>query len=267
MSSQPLSAATPRLARRPRALLIDLAGVLHVGDQAIEGSVAALARLRQAALPLRFLTNTTRSPRRTIVAKLRRMGFDVAEDEIQTAAHAAQQLVRQRGLKPLYVVHPDLAEEMGPSAAAPDAVVMGDMGPYLDYAQLNAAFRLLMAGGHFITMAKNRYFMEEDGLSLDMGAFVTGLEFSSGVPAEIVGKPAASFFHSALAELGIAAGEAAMIGYDLHDDVGAALAAGIPAILVPPATPPPADDADPPTPPPPAAHDSDAALDRLLALD
>lgn len=265
-SSPPVSATTARLARRPTALLIDLAGVLHVGDQAIEGSVAALARLRQAALPLRFLTNTTRSPRRTIVAKLRRMGFDVAEDEIQTAAHAAQQLVRQRGLKPLYVVHPDLAEEMGPSAAAPDAVVMGDMGPYLDYAQLNAAFRLLMAGGAFIAMAKNRYFMEEDGLSLDMGAFVTGLEFSSGVPAEIVGKPAASFFHTALAELGVAPAEAVVIGDDLHDDVGAALAAGIPAILVRTGKFRPGDDADPAVRPNLAADDFAAAVDQLLAL-
>ncbi|KON80719.1 TIGR01458 family HAD-type hydrolase [Azoarcus sp. PA01] len=267
MSSQPLSVAPPSLARRPRALLIDLAGVLHVGDQAIEGSVAALARLRQAALPLRFLTNTTRSPRRTIVAKLHRLGFDVVEDEIQTAARAAQLLVRQRGLKPLYVVHPDLAEEMGPSAAAPDAVVMGDMGPYLDYAQLNAAFRLLMAGGAFIAMAKNRYFMEEDGLSLDMGAFVAGLEFSSGVPAEIVGKPAASFFHSALAELGVAPAEAVVIGDDLHDDVGAAINAGIPAVLVRTGKFRAGDGADPMIRPAFVANDFAGVVAQLLGRD
>ena len=50
----------------PRAVLIDLAGVLYVGDQAIPGAVDALARLRAAGLPLRFLTNTTRSPRQAI---------------------------------------------------------------------------------------------------------------------------------------------------------------------------------------------------------
>jgi len=152
--------------RRPKAVLIDLAGVLHVGNQAIDGAVAALARLRAAGLPLRFLTNTTRTPRRKIVEKLRRMGFDIDEDEVQTAAHAALQLVRERKLHPLYLVHPDLADEVGASATQPDAVVLGDMGPFLDYAQLNAAFRLLMAGKPFIAMAKNRYFMEEDGLSL-----------------------------------------------------------------------------------------------------
>lgn len=256
----------PCLARRPRAVLVDLAGVLHVGEQAIPGAVDALARLRAARLPLRFLTNTTRTPRRTLVAKLQRMGFAIAEDELQTAPHAAQQLVRQRGLKPLYLVHPDLAAEIGPSAEAPDAVVMGDMGPHLDYAQLNTAFRLLMAGGTFIAMAKNRYFMEEDGLSLDMGAFVTGLEFSSGVPAEIAGKPAASFFHTALAELDVAPADAVAIGDDLHDDVGAAIDAGIPGILVRTGKFRPGDDAHPTVRPDLVADDFADAVDRLLAL-
>jgi HAD superfamily hydrolase (TIGR01458 family) len=257
----------PRLVKRPKAVLIDLAGVLHVGDRAIDGAVDALTRLRTAGIPLRFLTNTTRTPRRTIVAKLRNMGFAVDEDELQTAPHAAQQLVRQRGLQPLYLIHPDLADELGPSADAPDAVVMGDMGPFLDYAQLNAAFRLLMAGKPFIAMAKNRYFMEEDGLSLDMGAFVTGLEFSSGTQAEVVGKPAAAFFHNALAELGVAPGDAAVVGDDLHDDVGAALAAGIAAILVRTGKFRRGDDADPAVRPTLVADDFAAAVDCLLALD
>jgi len=260
------ASAAPSLVHRPKAVLIDLAGVLHVGEGAIEGAFPALARLRAAGLPLRFLTNTTRTPRRTIVAKLRKMGFAIDEGELQTAPHAAQLLVRERGLHPLYLIHPDLAAEIGPSAAEPDSVVMGDMGPHLDYARLNAAFRLLMAGKPFIAMAKNRYFMEEDGLSLDMGAFVAGLEFSSGAKAEIAGKPAAGFFHSALNGLGVAAADAVLIGDDLHDDVGAARAAGIPAILVRTGKFRPGDDAHPEIRPDFVAEDFAEAVDWLLDL-
>ena len=220
------------LPRRPEAVLIDLAGVLHVGDAAIPGSVRALARLREAGLKLRFLTNTTRSPRADIATLLERLGFDIAESEIQTAAAAARHVVDARGLKPLYLIHPALDAEMGPSAAAPDAVVMGDMGPHLTYEHLNRAFRLLMDGAPFIAMARNRYFKEEDGLSLDMGTFVAGLEFSSGVGAEIVGKPAAGFFHAALDTLGVSADRSVLIGDDLHDDVGAAQDTGIAGVLV-----------------------------------
>jgi len=195
----------------PRAVLIDLAGVLHTGDDALPGAVRALDRLRASGLPLRFLTNTTRTPSNVLFAKLQRMGFTLATGELQTAALAARTLVRSRGLKPLWLVHPDIAGEMGASAPDPDVVVLGDMGPHFTYPLLNHAFRLLMAGVPLLAMARNRYFMEPDGLSLDMGAFVNGLEYSAGVSAEITGKPAPAFFNAALAELGLAAADTVLI--------------------------------------------------------
>ncbi|MCR6666115.1 MAG: TIGR01458 family HAD-type hydrolase [Methyloversatilis sp.] len=220
------------LPANPKALLVDLAGVLHVGDQLIPGSIEALARLRAAGFKLVFLTNTTRTPRRTLVAKMQALGLDVRDQELLTAPGATMNLVRSRGLHPHWIVHPDLRDEVGPDAAEPDAVVLGDAGHCFDYAQLNTAFRLIMRGLPFIAMARNRHFKEEDGLSLDMGAFVAGLEYSTGVKAEIAGKPAAPFFQAALDTVGVHAGEAIMIGDDLRDDIGGAQAAGIAGVLV-----------------------------------
>lgn len=216
----------------PQAVLIDLAGVLHTGDMPLPGAVAALARLRRSGLPLRFLTNTTRSPSASVIAKLQRMGFELHPGEVQTAVLATRKLVAMRGLKPHYLVHPDIAGEIGPSSREPDCVVLGDAGTYFSYEALNVVFRMLMHGLPLLAMARNRYFMEEDGLSLDMGAYVAGLEYSSGRPAEIVGKPAPSFFETALAELGVAAADAVLIGDDLADDIGGAQSAGIAGILV-----------------------------------
>ena len=179
----------------PKAVLIDLAGVMHTGDDALPGAVRALDRLRASGLPLRFLTNTTRTPSQALYAKLQRMEFSLARAEIQTAALAARTLVHSRGLRPLWLVHPDIADEMGESSADPNIVVLGDMGPYFTYPILNHAFRLLMDGVPLMAMARNRYFMEPDGLSLDMGAFVAGLEYSAGISAEITGKPAPAFFN------------------------------------------------------------------------
>ena len=218
--------------RPPSAVLIDIAGVLQVEDQPIAGAVDGLRALRGSGLPLRFLTNTTRTPRSRIVASLRQAGFAVEPEEVQTAVHATRRLVAQRRLRPYYLVHPDIADEVGPSHPEPDAVVVGDAGPYFTFEAMNRAFRLLMAGHPLIAMARGRYFRERDGLSLDAGAFVCGLEFASGVVAEVVGKPAAAFFQSALDELGVAPERAVLIGDDLNDDIGGAQAAGIPGILV-----------------------------------
>ena len=216
----------------PAAVLIDLAGVLHNGDQAIPGAVDALRALRASGLPLRFLTNTTRSPRRSVVTLLQGMGFAVEAEEIQTAVVAARVVVDQRRLHPHYLVHPDIIDELGASHAEPDAVVLGDAGRHFDFDNLNQVFRLLMRGLPFIVMARNRYFMEPGGLSLDMGAFVAGLEYSTGRQAEVVGKPALPFFLAALEELGATAARTVLIGDDLTDDIGGAQAAGLAGLLV-----------------------------------
>lgn len=252
------------LPANPKALLIDLAGVLHVGDQVIPDSIEALARLRSAGLRLVFLTNTTRTPRRTLVAKMQALGLDVRDDELLTAPGATLNLVRSRSLHPHWIVHPDLRDEVGPDATEPDAVVLGDAGHCFDYAQLNTAFRLIMRGLPFIAMARNRHFKEEDGLSLDMGAFVAGLEYSTGVKADIAGKPATPFFQAALDTAGVRADEAIMIGDDLRDDVGGAQAAGIAGVLVRTGKYGPADEQNPDIRP--AAIDDDFArfIDRLL---
>ncbi len=253
-----------QLPAEPRAVLIDLAGVLHVGDEAIPGAVEALARLRASGLRLHFLTNTTRTPRPAIVARLQRLGFQVAAEEIHTAALATREVVARHGLRPHYLVHPDIAEEMGPSDPEPDVVVIGDAGPYFGFERLNTAFRLLMEGLPLIAMARNRYFREPDGLTLDAGAFVAALEYAAGVQAEVVGKPASPFFLAALKAVRTAPGDAILIGDDLHDDIGGAQRADIPAILVRTGKYRPQDEADPVVRPAWVADDFAAAVSVIL---
>ncbi|WP_018410760.1 TIGR01458 family HAD-type hydrolase [Methyloversatilis thermotolerans] len=249
----------------PEALLIDLAGVLHIGDQLIPGADESLAKLRAAGLKLVFLTNTTRTPRSTLVTKMRALGLDVRDEELLTAPGATMNLVRSRGLHPLWIVHPDLRAEVGPDATSPDAVVLGDAGAHFDYPTLNIAFRHIMRGLPFVAMARNRHFKEEDGLSLDMGAFVAGLEYSTGVKADIAGKPAAPFFQAALDLAGVSAGQAIMIGDDLRDDIGGAQALGIPAVLVRTGKYSPADENDPDMRPDAVMDDFKTFADVLLS--
>ncbi|MDP5237986.1 TIGR01458 family HAD-type hydrolase [Uliginosibacterium sp. 31-16] len=249
---------------RPKGILIDLAGVLHTGNTPIPRSLAALHYLRRAKIPLRFLTNTTRSPRTSIVRMLAGMGFDVEESEIITAVHATRQHVQARGLHPHWLVHPDVRDEVGPDATEPNVVLLGDAGPHFSFEAMNTAFRLLMRGLPLIAMARNRYFQEADGLTLDMGAYVTALEYSAGVQATIIGKPAPAFFAAALADMNAAAEDALMIGDDLRDDVQGAQAAGIRAILVRTGKYRPQDETAPGERPALIADDFAAAVSAIL---
>lgn len=51
-------------------ILLDLDGVVYVGDDAVPGAADAIARLRDRGVPYLFLTNTTSRPRSAVVAKL-----------------------------------------------------------------------------------------------------------------------------------------------------------------------------------------------------
>src|SRR5690242_5984318 len=58
-----------------KGVLLDLSGTLHVGDTPIPGALAAVRRLEEAGVPLRFVTNTSRKTRKMLHDDLKRMGF------------------------------------------------------------------------------------------------------------------------------------------------------------------------------------------------
>lgn len=212
-----------------KAALLDLAGVIYDGDVPLPGAGEAIVRLRQANVALRFLTNTTRTPKSRILQRLATMGFEITPEEVFTPAEAAREWLTARDLAPFLVVHPDLVPEFeGLTGTAGEAVVLGDAGEAFTYARLNEAFRRLIDGAEFLALANNRTFRDADGeLSLDAGAFVAALEFASRRKAVVLGKPSAQFFATALESIGCTPQEAVMVGDDAESDVAGALAAGI----------------------------------------
>lgn len=217
-----------------RGVLVDLSGVLYVGDKPLPGVAEALVRLAQSGLRVRYVTNTTRMAAPGIVAQLKAMGLAIPHEALLTVGAAARQYLLTHGLHPYLLVHPALKADFADmDMHAPDAVVLGDMGETLDYTAMNHAFRLLDRGAPLIALGRNRFFRDADGgLSLDQGPFVAALEYATGRPAEVIGKPASAFFAMILANMGCVAADTVMIGDDLEADIGGAQAAGVRGILV-----------------------------------
>jgi HAD superfamily hydrolase (TIGR01458 family) len=217
-----------------RAVLLDLAGVIYQGEQPLPGAVDAIAALRRANLRLRFLTNTTRMPRRALLSRLAGMGIAIADEELFTPAQAARAWLSARKLSPYLLIHPALAEDFaGLRGSEGEAVVVGDAAQGFTYDALNAVFRKLLAGAEFLALARNRSFKDEDGaLSLDTGAFVAALEYATQREAVVLGKPAPDFFKAALAGTETDARDAVMVGDDAEADVAGALEAGIGSALL-----------------------------------
>jgi ribonucleotide monophosphatase NagD (HAD superfamily) len=112
-------------------------------------------------------------------------------------------------------------------------VVVGDLGALWSFSLVQEAFDALMQGACFIALSRDRYWMSATGLTIDCGAFVTGLEYASGVKSVLAGKPSAAFYHAAVRSLDHSEGsEVIMIGDDLASDVGGAQDAGYRGYLV-----------------------------------
>merc|ERR1711971_1019167 len=200
-------------------LLIDLDGVVYVGDQVVSGAKEALEEITAAGVPRRFITNTTTSTASQVVAKLNRLGFSVHPEEVFSAVTATKLfLQQQKGGSPK--VHLLVAESIRTEFEEfaydieenPDYVVIGDIGATWNYAMLNTAFQCLHKGAELIAMHKNKFWQTHEGLSLDIGAFVAGLEYVSGQTARIIGKPSPDFFRLGVNSLGLAAANVAMVG-------------------------------------------------------
>ncbi len=217
-----------------QGVLLDIAGVLYQGDRPLPGAMEAISTLRNAGLPIRFLTNSTRRPKRSILKKLRGFGLDASSDEVLTPAAAACAWLKENGYAPHLLVHPDLEEDFATcQTSGPCAVVVGDAGQYFTYERLNTAFRLINGGAPFLALASNRIFRDVDGdLSMDAGAFVRALEYSSGTKPLLFGKPAPAFFHSAAQSMQLEPANVTMIGDDAENDIAGALKAGLEAAIL-----------------------------------
>ena len=219
-----------------RGILFDLDGVFYVSNQAIDGGQKLINSLRNKSIPFRFLTNTTTKTRREIREKLGSFGLLIDEKEIFSAAYIGINYLRSIGSPPCHLlIHDNIYldySEFDVHDRKPEFVVIGDRENKWNYDDLNKAFRYLMEGAGLIALHKGRYFQTLQGLEIDIGAIITGLEYSSGQTAISLGKPNPHFFQTALEDISISSEKAIMVGDDLINDIGGAQRTGMKGVLV-----------------------------------
>ncbi len=231
----------------PTTVLLDIDGVLVVSWEPIEGAVGALAELRAAGHPIRFLTNTTSRSRAQIASLLGAGGFELDESEVFTATAAAAAHLRSThpGARCLFLNSGDVSDDLRGVTIVDeqtppdqvDVVLVGGAGPEFGYEALNHALSCLLSGAALVAAHRNTVWRTSSGLQLDAGPYVGALESASGVSAVVVGKPAPAMFAAALGSVvgrgpAVVPGSAVMVGDDRESDVRGAQRAGVTGILV-----------------------------------
>ncbi|MEI6701233.1 MAG: HAD-IIA family hydrolase, partial [Actinomycetota bacterium] len=173
--------------------LIDLDGVVWLSGEEIEGSAAALDRLRTAGESLLFVTNNSAPTVEQLLRRLGALGISATPEEVLTAAQAAASLIEPLQSAVCLAdggVREALLERSITitNEAEADAVIVG-WTQSLSYETIATAATAVRSGARFIGTNPDATHPTPKGLMPGTGAIIAAVEVASGKKAEYAGKP------------------------------------------------------------------------------
>lgn len=228
-------------------VLFDIDGVLVTSWKPIDGAAETLRTLADKQIARSYLTNTTTRTRVQIADLLCDAGMAVTPDEVITAAVLTSDFVRDRypDARCFLVNSGNIASDMpgidllasvdargGPMPETPDVVLLGGAGPEYDHVTLSWVYDWMAQGVPVVAMHRSMSWTTTEGLRIDTGMYLNGMEECSGRKATAVGKPAPEGFVASAARLGVEPDEMYMVGDDLNNDVLAGQVVGMTGVLV-----------------------------------
>ncbi|HZP90268.1 MAG TPA: HAD-IIA family hydrolase [Actinomycetota bacterium] len=227
------------LAERYDCFLLDLDGVVYRGDRPVEGAPEAVARLRAAGRRVVFVTNNSSLTPPQVAEKLGRVGVPASPVEVVTSALATADLLASRHERSAFVIGEDGIREALAEAGIEvldgepervDSVVIG-WDREVDYAKLRTASILVQRGAALVATNADISYPAPDGLLWPgAGAILLVVTTTTGVQAEVVGKPGTQLFEAGLRRAG--GGRPLVVGDRIDTDVAGAAALGWDSLLV-----------------------------------
>jgi glycerol-1-phosphatase len=197
-----------------QGVVLDLDGVVYLGDEVVPAAPAALDQVRRLGVRVAFVTNNSYRPPDLVVEKLNRLGVKAAAGEVLTSAQAAVRMLGGReglaGVKVMVVGGPGLRQALEAAGARlvdgqawRDAeVVAVGFDPDLTYAKLRDATLAIRAGARFVGSNPDTTLPTPEGLWPGAGATLALLRASTGVRPEVAGKPERALLDTAAAATG-----------------------------------------------------------------
>lgn len=171
---------------------------MYVADEPIPGAIEKVRDLRERGVRVVFCTNNSRPTIAEYVAKLGKMGLDVAPDDIVTSSVVTGEVLGQSntGGTAMVIGGAGVSEALegagievvDPPSIEVDLVVVGWDLDYT-YDKMKRATLAITKGARLIATNDDAAYPAPDGLWPGTGAIVASIERATGVTAEVMGKP------------------------------------------------------------------------------
>jgi glycerol 3-phosphatase-2 len=228
------------LLERYDAVVFDLDGVLHRGDEPIASAPDVLAEARVRGVPVAFLTNNSARTPAQVAARMSGLGLPATADRVVTSALATAAMLERdggAGTTAFVIGERGIRDALsaigvrvvGGEPGAADLVVVG-WDRSVDYAALRTASLLVQRGARLVATNADGSFPAADGLWPGAGAILAAITTTTGAIPTIVGKPGAPMFDAAAALTG--ARRPLMVGDRIDTDIVGAARVGWDSLLV-----------------------------------
>ncbi len=202
------------LAAGYRGIVLDLDGVVYLGDEVVPAAPAALEGVRGLGVRLAFVTNNSFRPPERVAEKLGHLGVKAAVEEVLTSAHATVRLLGGEdglsGTKVLVIGGPGLRQALQDAGARlidgadwreAEVVAVG-FDPDLTYDRVRTAALAIRAGARFVGSNPDTTLPTPEGFWPGAGATLAMLRAATGVRPEVAGKPEPALFETVAAAIG-----------------------------------------------------------------
>ncbi|AYY15524.1 HAD-IIA family hydrolase [Actinobacteria bacterium YIM 96077] len=220
--------------------LLDLDGVVYVGEAPVEHAAQALREARARDMRLAFVTNNASRTPAIVAAHLTRIGIHASEQEVVTSAQAAARLLAEqlpRDARVLVVGGAGLHEAVRERGLAPvtsleedtQAVVQG-FSPDVDWRALAEGAYAVARGLPWVASNIDRTIPTARGVAPGNGALVDAVRAATGRDPVVAGKPEPPMHREAMVRTG--AHRPLVVGDRLDTDIDGARRAGSDSLLV-----------------------------------
>ncbi|UYM05199.1 HAD-IIA family hydrolase [Solicola gregarius] len=234
-----LAACTSALVSAYDVVMLDLDGVVYVGEGAVPHAPEILRALRDDARLAYITNNASRTPA-AVAARLVGIGIDADASDVVTSAQAVSRLVAERVPHRATVLliggeglHDALLERglvvTASAADGPAAVVQG-FSPRLDWRQLAEGAYAIGAGIPWFASNADLSVPTPRGLAPGNGAFVAALAAATGARPLVAGKPEPALFDETLLRVG--GSRPIVVGDRLDTDIEGANRVGADSLCV-----------------------------------
>lgn len=221
-------------------LLLDLDGVVYVGEHAVRRAPDVLAAARAAGVGLAFVTNNAARTAASVAEHLTRVGITADADDVVTSAQAAAAMLAGQlppGARVLVVGGEGLVEAvtavgLTPVSSADDqpAALVQGFAPQVGWAMLLEACVAVRAGVPWVATNPDVTLPTARGLAPGNGALVDVVRRTTGCEPTVAGKPFRPILDEAIRRTG--ARRALLVGDRLDTDIQGANTAGVPSMVV-----------------------------------